>query len=169
MGIVAAGAIFDDTRRGPTTEPFAMSATLPVRDLFGMALPADLVAMIEDNRLALERVQLIGSSAQLMAGLARHHPGWGVLQGDFPMGGFLPLGLGRGPDLLHGPIMTTGTGKAGNLGGAGGDVEVTIGGASSQKAGQIPFGAQAAIGIRLVGMASQIEDRFALGCRAMRI
>ena len=66
---MAAGTGLDDAITAPAAETFAVSTTSPVAGLRSMALGAELVALVEVDRITVNQVQLV-QVVVVMAGAA---------------------------------------------------------------------------------------------------
>jgi len=103
---VAAGTGLDDAITAPAAETFAVSTTSPVAGLRSMALGAELVALVEVDRITVNQVQLV-QVVVVMAGAAAQR--LGVFEADVevrPAPGY--IGCRRFHD---GVVMTRVAGK----------------------------------------------------------
>ena len=142
----------------------AVCAAGPVVELAGVALGAELIAVIEFDGIATEGVESVGACVGLMAGVARQDGGWSVFEGDLPVGCLLAGSGGGLADLGERAVVTAGAREAFDVSGAGCDVE--FGGAGDWNTGEankVRFRREARVGIGAGGMAGEIEDRTALG------
>jgi len=85
MGVVATGAISNNAGSRPAVQAFAMCTALPVFGLLEVALAANLVGVVEVNRLIIQRAQRAHLILGVVAGEAVEQV-VGMNQVAIPMG-----------------------------------------------------------------------------------